>query len=80
MTDRDSIVNIATALARAEGLEPHQLDYQIHEYVDTDALAALLAMDNSDWRFTVTIADHEVTLDGSGQIRVDGDLQHVVEM
>jgi len=79
MTDRDIIVDIATALARAEDVEPHRLEYQLHEYVDTDALAALLAMDNSDWRLTVTVAGHEVTLDGTGQIRVDGDLQYVVE-
>lgn len=35
-------------------------------------------MDNTDWRLTIGIADHEVILDGTGQIRVDGELQNVV--
>ena len=80
MTDRDIIVDIATALARAEGVEPHQLEYQLHEYVDTEALSGLMGMDNTDWRLTVTVADHEMTLDGTGRIRVDGDVQHVTEI
>lgn len=79
MTDRTIVVDIVTALAQAEGVEPHQLDYQLHEYVDTDAIEALVAMDNTDWRLTVTVADYEVTVDGSGRIRVDGDVQHVIE-
>lgn len=78
MTDCDIIVDIATALARAEGIEPHELDYSLHEHVGTDALVELGEMDNTDWRLTIGIADHEVTVDGTGQIRVDGELQHVV--
>lgn len=79
MTDRDIIVDIVAALARVERVELHQLDYQLQEYIDTDALAALLAMDNPDWRLTVTVADHEVTLDGAGRIWIEGDLQNGVE-
>ena len=80
MTSRDVIVDVATALARAEGSEPYELDYQVHDYLDTDAIGRLVAMENTDWRLTVTVADHEVTIDGSGRIRVDGELQHTVEL
>jgi hypothetical protein len=78
MTDHDIVVDLATALARAEGVEPHELDVQLQEHVDTDAVSRLVAMDNTDWRLTVTVADHEVTIDGTGGIRVDGEVQHVV--
>ena len=79
MANHDVVVDLATALARADGVEPHELEYQLQEYVDTDALGRLVAMDNTDWRLTVTVADHEVTVDGTGRIRVDGDIEHVIE-
>lgn len=79
MANHDVVVDLATALARADGVEPHELEYQLQEYVDTDALGRFVAMDNTDWRLTVTVADHEVTVDGTGRIRVDGDIEHVIE-
>ena len=80
MTGHDIVADVATALARAEGVEPYELDYQIHDYVDTDAVRQLTTMDNDDWRLTVTVAEHEVTIDGTGQIHVDGEIQHVIEI
>ena len=79
MANHDVVVDLATALARADGVEPHELEYQLQEYDDTDALGRFVAMDNTDWRLTVTVADHEVTVDGTGRIRVDGDIEHVIE-
>ena len=49
-----------------------------HLVGDTDAGERPVAMDNADWRPTVTVADHEIT-DDSGRIRVNGDVEHVIE-
>lgn len=75
MTD-DIALAIVRSIAAAEGVEPHELDFSLHEYVSTDAVRSLAAMDHDRWELTVEVTDHTVTVDGSGEIRVDGDLVH----
>jgi len=78
MSGRDIVIDLVSALAEAEGVEPHELDYALEEYVDTDAVARLAAMGNSDWELTFHLPDHTVTLNGAGEIHVDGTLHQVV--
>ncbi|WP_276272683.1 HalOD1 output domain-containing protein [Haloarcula litorea] len=70
--DHDPTVVLARAIAEVEGTSPHALGYSLGEYVDTDAVRQLLAMDNVDWTLTVTVHDHEVAIDGDGRVTVDG--------
>ncbi|WP_436929580.1 HalOD1 output domain-containing protein [Halosimplex halobium] len=75
MTSTDDIaLNIVRAIAVVEGVEPHELDFSLHDHVSTDAVRSLAAMDHDDWKLTFEVPDHTVTVDGRGAISVDGDL------
>ncbi|WP_209452121.1 HalOD1 output domain-containing protein [Halosimplex halophilum] len=75
MTATDDIaLNIVRAIAAVEGVNPHELDYSLHEHVSTDAVRSLAAMDHDDWELTFEVPDHTVTVDGRGAIGVDGEL------
>jgi len=65
---------VVDALAAAEHCAPQELDYSIHEYVDSDALSALTAMERATWELTFQVPGHEVIVTGDGRIYVDGDL------
>jgi hypothetical protein len=69
----DVTVAIARAIAEVEGMEPHDLGYSLANYVDTDAIERLAAMDNRDWELTFAVPDHEVTVTGHGRIALDGE-------
>ncbi|QLH85077.1 hypothetical protein HZS54_21865 [Halosimplex pelagicum] len=69
-------MNIVRAVAAVEGVEPHELDFSLHEHVSTDAVRSLAAMDRGEWELAFEVPDHSVTVDGTGAIRVDGELVH----
>lgn len=69
----DVTVAIAQAIAEIEGTEPHDLGYSLANYVDTDAIERLAAMDNRDWELTFSVPDREVTVTGHGGIALDGE-------
>jgi hypothetical protein len=63
---------VVEALADAEGVEPTELEYAIHEYIDPEALDGLLEAGDSYCRVEFAVADHVVTVDRDGTIHVDG--------
>jgi hypothetical protein len=65
---------VVDALAAAEHCAPQELDYSIHEYVDSEALSVLAAMERATWKLTFRVPGHEVTVAGDGKISVDGDV------
>ena len=67
---------VVRAIAVADGVEPHELDYSLHDYVATDAVRSMAATDNDDWKLTFEVPDHVVTLHGAGAIAVDGETVH----
>lgn len=72
--DRSLTLTIVDALAAVEHSAPQELEYSLHEYVDTAALRALSSMDRTGWELTFSVPDHRVTVSGDGRIHVDGDL------
>lgn len=75
MTEFDDEVTIAVveAIASTEGVEPHELDYSLHEYVATDAIRSLARSDRETWQLTFEVHRHLVAIDGTGEIRVNGE-------
>ncbi|WP_121823112.1 HalOD1 output domain-containing protein [Halostella salina] len=71
--DRRVVLEVLEALAAAEGVEPHELDYSLQEHVDTDSLERLAEMEDAEWTLTFSVPDHEVTVDSDGGILVDGE-------
>lgn len=77
MTATDDVaLAVVRAVAAVEGVEPHELDFSLHDYVATDAMRSLAAMDREEWELAFEVPDHTVTVDGTGAIRVDGELVH----
>lgn len=64
---------IVTAVADAEGVDPTDLDFALHDYVETDGLRLLASHEESTWTLTFQLPDHEVTVTSDGVILVDGD-------
>jgi len=75
MTGSDEFVlAVVEAIASAEGLEPHELDYSIHEFVATNAIQSLIRSDSERWQLTFEVPGHLVAVDGTGEIRIDGEV------
>jgi hypothetical protein len=70
----DLVIDVVRALAAFEGVEPHELPYSLHNHVATDAIRSLADSDDDRWELTFDVPDHVVTVNGSGEIRIDGDL------
>lgn len=71
---RGVIIELVESLAKADGVDPNEVDYTLHEYVDSDVLTKLAATEGSDWTFTFQVSGHEVKLTSGGQLFVDGKL------
>jgi hypothetical protein len=80
MTSRYTILSrVVESIAEAEGCAPHELDYSLYEYVDTDALVTLAASEHTDWQLTFRIPDHTVEIHGTGEVFVDDALYRKLE-
>lgn len=66
------VVALINALSHADGVPPDDLDYSLHESIDTDAILALEAHPNTSWELSFDVPEHEVTVSGQGFITVDG--------
>lgn len=71
---REFMIALVDALADADGVEAHELEFALDEYVDTDALQRLLESERTDWTLTFHVPDHEVSVSGDGTILVDGEV------
>lgn len=74
----DVIPAIVEAIAESEGCQPDALGYSLHEYIETDGLARIVASDQTEWRLTIQVPDHTVEVHGNGQIYVDDTLRRQV--
>ncbi|MFW5903666.1 MAG: HalOD1 output domain-containing protein [Halolamina sp.] len=73
-TRPELLLHVIEALADADGVSPHDLDYSLYDYVETDALRLLDTSNRTDWTLTFHVPDHEVEVHGDGRILVDGEL------
>ena len=62
---------IITAIAEAEGVDPMDLEYSIYEYIDLDAVEALLEGARGPTLLEFSVDDHTVTAHSNGTITVD---------
>lgn len=66
---------VLDAVASYRGVEVSDLDFVLHDAVDTGALNALGRHDGTDWQLTVQIDGHTVSIDSDGFVLVDGEAQ-----
>lgn len=63
---------VVECLAAADGLEPTELHYNLHNYIDPAVLRKLGAMEKGTWEITFQVSDHQVTLNQNEEIFIDG--------
>jgi hypothetical protein len=68
----DITASIIGAVAQAEQVDPIELDFQLHEHIDVDAVAALAARDDTTWELTFDVPDHDVRVTSDDEVFVDG--------
>lgn len=72
MTRRYEVIpEIVEALAEADGVSPHDLEYTLYEYIDAEALETLVTSDHRDWELTFQVPGHSVTVRGGERILID---------
>lgn len=72
--DQDILLDVVEALAEVEGVEPHELEYTLHEHVYTEAIRGLVEGEYAGWELTFQVPGHEVSLREDREIYVDGTL------
>ncbi|MFC7068987.1 HalOD1 output domain-containing protein [Halobaculum lipolyticum] len=65
-------IAVVEAIATSRGVEPLDLEFSLHEWIDGDVLNALSGLAGDDWRFAFTVDGQRVTVEGDGSIFVDG--------
>lgn len=69
-------VEIANALAEAEGTRPSQLPYTIGEYIDTEALQRFSTNSEADWVLRASVRGHEFKVEnGTVTVKESGNLE-----
>lgn len=68
-----TIIEIINAVADAKGVDPMDLDFQIHDYIDMDAIDQLLAHDRASWTLSFEVPESTVTVTSEGGVLVDGE-------
>jgi len=67
-------VNVVKAFADAKGLEPGEMDVQLYNHIDTEALNRLhrhfMDMDGTFWSIEFTIDDYEFVVRADGTVSV----------
>ncbi|MFW5963539.1 MAG: HalOD1 output domain-containing protein [Natronomonas sp.] len=67
-----TVIEIVEAIAEAENVDPSELEIQLHDYVDVDAVRSLVAHRRDSWTVRFEIPDHIVRVTGQGVVTVDG--------
>lgn len=76
MTHRSKVIPaIVEAIAESEGCRPNDLNFLLYDHINTEALSALVAAEQTDWQVTIQVPNHSVEIHGDGQIRVDGNIR-----
>lgn len=72
MNERVSMgVAIAEAVAKAEGVDATDLEYMLQEYVEVDAIEALIDHPESDWSLSFDVPNYRVTVDSTRAVSVE---------
>jgi hypothetical protein len=75
MTRRHEVLSdLVKAIAETEECSPHNLEYSLYEYIETDAIATLVGSKHTAWELTFQVPDHTVVVRGNGQILRDDNL------
>lgn len=77
---RPIVVEVAEAVANAEGVNSTELGYALEDYISTDALEMLAAHDGSEWTLSFDLPNHEVTITSDGLVLVDGERENRVDL
>ncbi|MFB6080918.1 MAG: HalOD1 output domain-containing protein [Haloferacaceae archaeon] len=64
-------IKLAETVADLQGVDATELEYTLHDYVDTDALRLLANQGRGSWRLSFELPDHDVTVRSDGTILVD---------
>ncbi|MFC7096377.1 HalOD1 output domain-containing protein [Halobaculum marinum] len=64
---------VVEAIATSRGVEPLELEFSLHDWIDGDVLNALSSLAGEDWHFEFVVDGQRVALDGGGDILVDGE-------
>lgn len=67
------VSKVAGAVAKAEGVDPAELELVLHDHVDTDAVEALARHPGDSWTLSFEIPGHTVTVESDHTVRVDGE-------
>lgn len=62
---------IVEAVSEARGVPAHELEAQLAEHVDPDALQQLSAHNGGNWRLSFEFSGHDVTVTSDGRVAVD---------
>lgn len=63
--------DIIEAVANAEGADPLNLEYRLADYIDPDAIGALLDHDSAAFTLTFELSDNEVTVTDNETVLVE---------
>lgn len=67
-------VDVIRAVAQIEGIAPNDLDFELHEYIHTDALELLESDGRGPWELSFEVPGHEITVQSNRTIIVDGQI------
>jgi len=63
-------IEIVETIADSSGVRPEDLDYAVFEYVDLDAIEALVEHDGGPWTLTFEVPDSSIIITSDGEIAV----------
>ncbi|MHB9288579.1 HalOD1 output domain-containing protein [Halobacteriales archaeon Cl-PHB] len=62
---------IVHTIADEADVDPADLEFQLHDYVATDALEALASHDGTEWSARFVVDDYVVTVDADQTVTVE---------
>jgi hypothetical protein len=76
------VETVVNTVARVEGVDPVDLSEPVFAFVDPDALDALVSSTSGDSGLTISFEawNHEITVTGTGDVRVDGETRDRVQL
>ena len=76
---RSPLVQVVEAVAEAEGVEPHELEYTLYEHVYPEAIQGLVEEGYEDWELTFRVPGHDVCVRAHDGVYVDGEYVRALE-
>lgn len=70
--DSASLAILNAILEVEQASEPRDLEFNVYDYIDLEAIDKLATTSDTEWRISFSIRDHSVELDSSHSLIVDG--------